>query len=1010
MSARPRVFSISPSTPFLRTLARGILDGAVIPGFVPRTEPERLADATIYLPTRRAARALATVFLHETGSPALLLPRIVPLGDVDEDAFAFEPEGLAPLPSAISVGERRLALASLIAGFARKETPLLPASPAIAIALADELAHLMDDFITAGLKFADAQKAVAERFSDFDTYWERSRDFLAIVDRGWSAFLTERGRIDAADRRDQLLQREAERIARTKGGPLIAAGSTGTLPKVAELLRAIAHHESGAVVLPGLDRSLDPEAFALIGARDEPMPGHPQFGLKRLIEKIGVARDAVTPLGEPSFVKREQAFSLAFRPQTDGDATRRLAPEHSLDGITIIEAADSREEALSIALVLREALHENKTAALVTPDRSLARRVCAELTRWNIDIDDSAGLPLADSEAGRLARLAAMAAVMDAAPSTILAFLNHPYMRTVFATDDVALFEIACLRGTRPAGGVPALPAVIRALREDQFHRSDRRESFEAAHWDRAAKVAKTLSEMLAPLTALAENEHDFARFAESHRQVIADVIQGTQGDDREAMLTALESLAEAGHDAPTMTLSDYAQSFSASIREHTLRPSRAENERLRILGPLEARMISANRIVLGGLCEGVWPPEAQTDSWLNRPMRKEMGLDLPERRIGLSAHDFVQAASAAELFLVRARKQGGVETIASRFLQRVAAVADERDWKAASERGKNQYLHWARALEDAPRVAPAAPPEPRPPLAARPLRFSMSDMRDLTRDPYSIYARKILGLRKLDAIDEEPGAANLGTLLHEILSRFTEKHPAALDAKALDDLLAIGHQAFASMESFPAARAIWWPRFVRAAKWFVEVERERRNEIAAIHAEVSGTHEFSAGKARFTLTARADRIETKKDGSVAVLDFKTGNPPTYKEAILGFEPQLLLEAAIVREGGFPGIEKDASLREVGPIRITGDQPPGEFRLFALSNRSDFKAVAEPRGIAGDDHLDKAADHALEGAKKLLAAYMKEGTPYLFAPRVQWQKDYNDYEHLARFKEWSEGE
>jgi ATP-dependent helicase/nuclease subunit B len=1008
MSPRPRVFTIPPSAPFLRTLARGILDGTLIPGFAPREKAELLADVTIYLPTRRATRALASVFLEETKTSALLLPRIVPLGDVDEEAFAFEPGGLEPLPLAISAGERRLALAKLIAGFAKKETPLLPASPAIAIALADELAHLMDDFITAGMKFSDAQKAVEEKFSEFDEYWKRSRDFLSIVDDAWTGFLHERGRIDSAKRRDLLLEREAERLASTKGGPVIAAGSTGTLPKVAELLRVIAHRENGAVVLPGLDLLLDKDAFAAIGADGEPMPGHPQFGLKRLIEKIGIAREAVLKLGEPAHRAREEILSLAFRPQADEDGTsHRLAPENSLRGISIVEAADSREEALAIAITLREALHQEKSAALVTPDRALARRVRAELTRWNIDIDDSAGLPLADSEAGRLARLATMAAEENAAPSTILAFLNHPYLRGIFAAADVAIFEIACLRGARPAGGVPALPSVIAALREDKYHRSDRRDRFEAADWDRAATIARKLSEMLAPLTSLARGEQDFGRLAQAHLASLSLVLAG-HNDDREEMHAALEAIIEAGRDAPAMTLADYAESFPAAIREHTLRPARAENERLRILGPLEARMISADRMVVGGLVEGVWPPETHTDSWLNRPMRAAMGLDLPERRIGLSAHDFVQAAAAPELFLVRARKQGGVETIASRFVQRIAAIAEQKDWNAAKARGET-YLRWARELEAAPRTEAAKQPEPRPPLSARPDRFSMSDMKDLTRDPYSIYARKILGLRALDAIDQEPGAADLGTLLHDILAKFTIKHPGALAENALDDLLAIGADAFAVLENFPAAHAIWWPRFQRAAKWFVGIERERRKHIKQIYSEIGGMHEITAGKQRFTLTARADRIEVNKDGTVAVLDFKTGRAPTYKEAILGFEPQLLLEAAIARAGGFPGVTENAPLSEVGAVRITGDQPPGEFKLFELSNRGDFKAVADPKNIKGDDHLDIAADSALAGAIRLLAEYAKEETSYPFAPRVQWQKEYNDYEHLARFKEWSEG-
>ena len=1005
MSANPRVFTIPPSAPFLRALARGILDGKVIPGFAPREAPELLASATIYLPTRRAARALAEIFLEETKSGGLLLPRIVPLGDVDEEAFAFETGGTEPLAPAITGGERRLALAKLISRFAEKETPLVPASPASAIALADELAHLMDDFITADMPFSTAQNAVE---GEYDKYWDRSRQFLSIVDQGWSGFLKERGKLDAAARRDRLLEREAKRLAKANTGPVIAAGSTGTLPKVAELLRVIAHRENGAVVLPGLDQGLDKQAFAKIGEDEEPMPGHPQFGLKRLIEKIGIAREAVMPLGDAQNDEREKILSLAFRPEPDAETSgRRIAPAGSLQGITIVEAADAREQALAIAIVLREALHQEKTTALVTPDRALARRVCAELTRWNIEIDDSAGLPLADSEAGRLARLIAMAAEEKAAPSTILAFLNHPYMRGIFAHADLALFELACLRGARPAGGVGALPATIALRRQEKYHGSDRRSSFEAAEWDRAANIAQRLSDMLAPLTKLAQDEHGFTQFSQAMHAILLVILIENEKDDSAEILNAIEALGDAGDNAPVMTLGDYAESFPATIREYTLRPSRAENTRLRILGPLEARMISADRIVLGGLCEGVWPPEAHTDSWLNRPMRKELGLDLPERRVGLSAHDFVQAASAKELFLVRARKQGGVETIASRFVQRITAVAEDNDWLKAKERG-NIYLAWARDLEAAERVDAAKPPRPTPKLSARPRRFSMSDMRDLTRDPYSIYARKILRLQKLDAVDEEPGYADRGTLLHGILSEFAEKYPGEIGPSALDDLLAIGRKAFAPMESYPAALAIWWPRFQRAAKWFVEEERKRRGKIKHIHSEVSGMIEVGAGNERFTLTARADRIEVNKDGTIAVLDFKTGSLPTYKMAILGFEPQLLLEAAIAREGGFSGIE-GGELAEVGPIKISGAQPPGEFKLFELSTRKDFTNVAKPRGITGEDHLDKAAEYALAGAAKLLAEYTKEGTSYPFAPRVEWQKDYNDYEHLARFKEWSEG-
>jgi ATP-dependent helicase/nuclease subunit B len=1000
MSAAPSVFTIPPTAPFLPALARGILDGRIIPGFAPRARPERLAEATIYLPTRRAARALAGIFLQETKTSALLLPRIVPLGDVDEEAFAFEPDGLAPVAPAIPAAERRLALAKLVAGFARKEHPLLSASPANAIALADELAHLLDDFITAGKKFSEAQRAVE---GEFDEYWRRSQEFLAFVDRGWNGHLQERGAMDAAARRDLLLSREAARLEKS-GGPVIAAGSTGTVPQVAELLRVIAHRAQGAVVLPGLDQELSDEAFAEIGNEKEPIPGHPQFGLKRLIERIGVARDAVERLAEAAHPARDKILSSAFRPYVAGAAPDADAA-NSLAGITVIEAQDAREEALAIAVVLREALHMETTAALVTPDRALARRVCAELTRWDIAIDDSAGLPLADSEAGRLARLIAESATREAAPSLLLGLLRHPYLRHRFPAEDVALLEICAMRGPRPAGGARNLAEAVLAARTDTFHRRDIRARIEEDGWDRAAAAALALETLLAPLLALREGAQAFATLAVAHRACFLAAMTEEVPEECTALLEALDLLCESAHAAPEMQLSDYAEAFPSLIREHVLRPAQDEDARIRILGPLEARMITAHRVVLGGLCEGVWPPEAHTDSWLNRPMRKQLGLDLPERRIGLSAHDFVQAAGAPEVFLVRAKKQGGVETIASRFLQRLQAVSEPASWEGAKDRSV-RYLGFARHLENAPEQTPLLQPTPRPPASARPRQFSMSDMRDFTRDPYSIFARKILRLNALDPVDEEPGAAERGTLLHDIIARFTERCPHELPSTALDDMLAIGAEAFAPLQSHPAVVAIWWPRFVRAAKWFVEFEHERRNAIRAIYAEISGSLEIGEAPQQFKLTARADRIEVNQDGSLAVLDFKTGDPPTYKKAILGFEPQLLLEAAIALEGGFPGI-RGTKLSEVGAIKISGGQPPGILKPFLLAK--DVQSVAEARGIAGENHLQIAARHALEGAKRLLAHYADPATPFPFAPRVQWQKDYNDYEHLARFREWWEG-
>src|ERR1700674_2374744 len=439
-ASRPRVFTIPLSAPFLPTLAAALLDGRLVPGFAPRGDPLALASATMFLPTRRAARALASAILQAAGGEATALPRIVPLGDVDEDALAFAEEApLAQRPAANALS-RKLVLATLVRKWAAQlpeatgdQYRLLAASPAAAIALADSLARLFDDLIIADVRLEDLRKVVPP---ELDRYWEKSFEFLQMAYQGWFAYLAERGLADPTKRRDELIAGEAKRVAAGGDGPVIAAGSTGSLPAVANLLAAIARRPDGAVILPGLDRDLDAESYALIdgGEGVEPSPGHPQFGLKRLLGRLGISRSDVEALAAPTAPARERLLSEAFRPAATTDRWRDAANTLSADDIpaaladvTLVESGDPREEALSVALILRETLEApTKTAALVTPDRALARRVAAELARWNIAIDDSAGAPLAATEAGRLARLAVSAAAERLAPLPLVALFRPP--------------------------------------------------------------------------------------------------------------------------------------------------------------------------------------------------------------------------------------------------------------------------------------------------------------------------------------------------------------------------------------------------------------------------------------------------------------------------------------------------------------------------------------------------------------------------------------------------------
>jgi ATP-dependent helicase/nuclease subunit B len=387
--------------------------------------------------------------------------------------------------------------------------------------------------------------------------------------------------------------------------------------------------------------------------------------------------------------------------------------------------------------------------------------------------------------------------------------------------------------------------------------------------------------------------------------------------------------------------------------------------------------------------------------------MRRSLKLDLPERRIGLNAHDFVQAVSAARVIISRAKKQDGVETVASRFLQRLSAIAPQRAFEEARERGR-RYVALSHELERAERIEPAKRPAPKPPAEARPSRLSVTEIETLIRDPYSIYARHVLKLFPLEEIDADPGAAERGTIIHDAFARFAEGFSDAMPSDALHELIERGKEAFAGLADYPGLRAIWWPRFVRAAEWFVGRESEFRRETARTLAEQSGKIELVAGGRTFTLTARADRIDLRRDGSVAIFDYKTGQPPGLKETFIGLTPQLPLEAAIVKAGGFEGVPRDARIADIVVVRLSGGHPPGDDRSFSPEKTTgQNKTLAEKLRLASCDDL---ADAARAGLEQLLASYAAADFPYLSIPRPKWRGRFGEYDHLARIREWSANE
>ena len=1037
-----RVFSVPLSAPLLRTVIAALIDGRLVAGFEARAHPERLAETTLYLPTRRAGRMAREIFLDELKADAAVLPRIVALGDIDEDELAFAEQaeqygGAAPLDIPPKLGEldRRLTLARLVAAWARSpvSAPLVVGGPASTLALAGDLARLMDDMVTRGVGWEALDGLVPDQL---DKYWQYSLEFLQIARRAWPAHLAEIEKIEPAARRDRLIEAEARRLTAHHEGPVIAAGSTGSMPATAKFLHAVATLRQGAVVLPGLDTDLDDDAWQLIGGiRDAqgrlttpPAPNHPQFAMYALLDRLGIKRGDVEILGEPAPLGRDVLVSEAMRPSNATAAWhRRLGQPDIVEKISaglthlaVIEAANPEMEALAIAVAMREARHLDKSAALVTPDRALARRVMAALGRWNLEFADSGGDGLMDTSAGIFARLTAETAARQLEPPTLLALLKHPLCRLGGGRgafrDTIETLELALLRGTRPQAGSSGLARdfdrfrleleKLRRRETSSLHGSEPRARLRDDELDRAGRLIKLLHDALSPLESLnASKPYDFAELAEHHRNALMDLSRDQHdaamafgGPEGSALASAFdELLGERPRSGLMVQIGDYPEVFQTAFGDRMVRRPESPSTQLHIYGQLEARLTQSDRVILGGLVEGVWPPAPRADPWLSRPMRHELGLDLPERRIGLSAHDFAQLLGADEVILSHAAKVGGAPAVASRFLHRLEAVAGEERWRAAKAAGE-KYVRFADQLDQPDKIDPIPQPMPKPPRATRPLKLSVTAIEDWLRDPYTIYAKYILKLAPLDPVDMPLSAADRGSAIHDALGEFTQTFATRLPERPALALRGIGEKYFAPLMERPEARALWWPRFLRIADWFADWEIARRGNLPMIAAEIRGEIPIPLDHDRtFVLSARADRIERRHDGTFAILDYKTGQPPTGKQVRMGLSPQLTLEAAILREGGFEGILAGASVGELVYIRLSGNNPPGEQKSLELKiNKGD---TPQPP--------DQAATEARQKLEALIRAFENEDQAYTSLNLSMWSNRYGSYDDLARIKEWS---
>ncbi|WP_353228662.1 double-strand break repair protein AddB [Novosphingobium sp.] len=975
---------------------RGFAD-ALVAGLIPRYREDGfgLARLTLLLPSRRAVRNLTEAFVRASGG-ALMLPRMVVVGDLDLDeslGLLFDTLDDA-IPPAVDPALRLLILARLVRDELAADPQANVPGEAALLRLARSIGETIDRLLIEDIapdRLLDPH--VIGVVGDLAEHWAASTRLFARVLVRWQVECDLRGGTDAPQRRNRLLRLLADRWAASPPlYPVVAAGVTSAAPAVAQLLRVVAELPGGAVVLPDLDLALDAAVWDALGhagapdGADEPVTfgrhdivTHPQYHLKLLLARMGVARDEVAPWHRagPSAAPpaRSRAISNLFLPPVASTIWASLAPDdRSLAGVRLMASANPGEEALAIAVLVRRALAvPERRVAVITPDRGLAERVIGHLQRWGIAADDSAGRPLPQTAAGRLLLLLAETWAERVAPVPLIALLGHPLVagddgRAAWL-DRVRQLDLA-LRGPRPGPGIAGLHAHLQNMR--------RPDAALSAWWD---GVGLTLTPVLmrdAPLP-LAEA---LALLVEVAEALCGDTIWA--GADGRALAQFVEEWsAAAGDPALADTTVDPAE-LPAMLRDAldqvAVRPPYGGHPRLAIYGLIEARMSRADLVICGGLVEGTWPAAPSSDPVLAPAVLRALGIPGADFRIGLAAHDFAAALGAPEVVLSHALRDSGGPTVPSRFLLRIRAMASDR---IAIER---DAVDWAQALDRGDRVSPAPRPLPMPTAAQRRVDIAVTALDRLRGDPYQFYASAILRLQSLDPIDADPSPAWRGTAVHAILEAW---HRAGAPP---GELVPLAEQALARMSAHPLMRALWQPRLIDALLWI----EDQHDRLTGEGRRVVAFEKWGKLTVRGVLIkGRADRIDRLPDGTLAIVDYKTGGPPSGKMVADGFALQLGLIGLMAEQGGIDG--------------VTGT--PTRFEYWSLSARKkedgfgwSDEPIREGRkrsGVARDEflpltlrYLDEALDQWILGSDPFTARLNPD------------QPGYADYDQLMRLDEW----